>query len=69
MPDMTGIELYKKFRRMDKSVDSRVLIMTGDVLGITNKAVISQTRAPCIEKPFDPDALMMKIDEVINQNQ
>jgi PAS domain S-box-containing protein len=69
MPDMTGIELYKKFRQMDKSVGSRVLIMTGDVLGTTNRAVISKTRVPCIDKPFDPDVLMMKIDEVIHQNR
>lgn len=69
MPDMTGIELYKKFQLMDKSVGSRVLIMTGDVLGTTNRTVISETEAPCIEKPFDPDALMTKIEELIHQNQ
>jgi len=69
MPDMTGIELYKKFQQMDKSVGSRVLIMTGDVLGTTNRTVISEIRAPCIDKPFDRDALMAKIDEVIHQNR
>jgi signal transduction histidine kinase/ActR/RegA family two-component response regulator len=69
MPDMSGIELYKKFQQMDKSAGSRVLFMTGDVLGTTNRAVISQTRAHCIEKPFDPDVLMAKIDEVIHQKQ
>jgi PAS domain S-box-containing protein len=69
MPDMNGIELYKRFQQMDKSVDSRVLIMTGDVLGMTSMDVISETRVPCIEKPFDHDVLMAKIDEVINQNR
>jgi PAS domain S-box-containing protein len=69
MPDMSGIELYKKFQQMDKSAGSRVLFMTGDVLGTTNRAVISQTRAHCIEKPFDPDVLMAKIDEVIHQKR
>jgi CheY-like chemotaxis protein len=69
MPDMSGIELYKKFQQMDKSAGSRVLFMTGDVLGTTNKAVISQIRAHCIEKPFDPDVLMAKINEVIYQKR
>jgi PAS domain S-box-containing protein len=69
MPDMSGVELYKKFQQMDKSARSRVLFMTGDVLGTTNRAVITQTRAHCIEKPFDPDALVAKIDEVIHQKR
>jgi DNA-binding response OmpR family regulator len=68
MPDMSGIELYKKFQQMDKSAGNRVLIMTGDVLGTTNRAVITQIGAPCIEKPFDPDVLVAKIDEVIHRH-
>jgi PAS domain S-box-containing protein len=68
MPDMSGIELYNKFQQMDKSAGSRLLIMTGDVLGTTNRAIISQIGAPCIEKPFDPDVLVAKIDELIHRN-
>jgi signal transduction histidine kinase/CheY-like chemotaxis protein len=69
MPDIGGIELYKKFERMDKSVGDRVLIMTGDILGKPTKAFLSKTSAPYIEKPFDVDALMTKIDEIMSQNR
>jgi PAS domain S-box-containing protein len=69
MPDISGIELYKKFQRMDKSVGSRVLIMTGDTLGKPTRAFLQRTGVPYIEKPFDTDALMTKIDEIMGRNQ
>jgi CheY-like chemotaxis protein len=69
MPDISGIELYKKFQRMDKSVGSRVLIMTGDTLGKPTRVFLQRTGIPYIEKPFDTDALMTKIDEIMGRNQ
>ena len=39
------------------------------IVFLKNRTFISKTRAPCIEKPFDPDALVTKIDEIIHQNQ
>jgi DNA-binding response OmpR family regulator len=69
MPDVSGIELYKKFQRMDKSVGSRVLIMTGDTLGKPTRDFLQKTGVPYIEKPFDIDELMTKINVIMSQNQ
>jgi PAS domain S-box-containing protein len=69
MPEIGGIELYKEFERTDKSVADRVLIMTGDILGKSTRTFLSKTSAPYIEKPFDADALMTKIDEIMSQNR
>lgn len=69
MPDINGIELYKKFHRKDKSVDSRVLIMTGDIIGKPTRTFLSRTGLPYIEKPFDADTLMTRIDDILSQNQ
>jgi len=69
MPEESGIELYKKFQRMDKSVDSRLLIMTGDILGKATTTFLHRAGLPYIEKPFDTDALTTKIDEIISRNQ
>jgi len=69
MPDENGIELYKKLQGMDKSIDSRVLIMTGDILGKPTRAFLSRTRVPYIEKPFDTNALLSKLDEIMSRNQ
>ncbi|UCH51166.1 MAG: response regulator [Chloroflexota bacterium] len=66
-PNICGIELYKKFKRLDKSVDSRVLIMTGDILSKPTRTFLSRTKLPYIEKPFDTDALTVKIDEMLSQ--
>jgi PAS domain S-box-containing protein len=69
MPDVSGIELYKKFQRLDKSVGNQVLIMTGDTLGKATRDFLQKTGAPYIEKPFDAEALLSMIDGIISQNQ
>ena len=66
MPDMSGIDLYKLFRQIDKSVGGRVLVITGDILGKPTRAFLARTRVPYIEKPFDTDALMKKIAEIMS---
>ncbi len=67
MPDVSGIELYKEFHRLDRSVGNRMLIITGDILGKSTRAFLERTGVPYLEKPFDTDALMTKIDEIMNQ--
>jgi PAS domain S-box-containing protein len=69
MPDKSGIELYKKFQRIDKSVSERLLIMTGDILGKQTRAFLFRTKLPYIEKPFEPDTLVTKIDEIMSHNR
>ena len=68
MPDVSGIELYKKFHRMDKSVGDRILIMTGDILGKQTRTFLSRTRVAYIEKPFATEKLMTKIDEIMSRD-
>jgi len=67
MPEMSGIELYKKIHRIDKSVGDRVLVMTGDILGKPTRAFLSRAGVAYIVKPFDTDALMAKIDDIISE--
>jgi len=67
MPDVNGIELYKQLRQLDKSVDNRMLVMTGDILGKSTRTFLHKTGVRFIEKPFDTDALMTKIDEIMRQ--
>jgi len=69
MPDMSGIDLYRKSHRIDKTIDSRVLIMTGDILSNPTRTFLSRTGLPYIEKPFDIDLLMTKIDDILSRNQ
>jgi len=69
MPDVTGIELYKKFQKMDKSIAGRVLIMTGDTLSKPTRAFLERTELSYIEKPFDTDELMTMIDGILSRNQ
>jgi PAS domain S-box-containing protein len=69
MPDESGIELYKKFQRMDKSIGNRVLVITGDSLGKPTRTFLQKTKVPYIEKPFDADMLIAKIDRIISLNR
>ena len=69
MPDISGIELYNKFKEIDESVANRVLIMTGDTLGKPTRTFLHNTGVPYIEKPFDTVDIITKIDEIVSQNR
>jgi len=69
MPDMTGVELYKKLQKIDKTVTGRVLIMTGDTLSKLTRAFLENTELPYIEKPFDTDTLVTMIDGIMGDKQ
>jgi PAS domain S-box-containing protein len=68
MPDVSGIVLYEKFMQIDKSVNNRLLIMTGDTMGESTRTFLHRTGLPSIEKPFDTYTLMTKIDEIMGEN-
>jgi CheY-like chemotaxis protein len=65
MPDMSGIELYERIQKIDKSLVSKVVFITGDVLGINTAAFLSKTKAPHIVKPFDTEQLKKDISRIL----
>ena len=67
MPDMSGIELYKRIQKIDKSLAHKVVFITGDVLGVNTAAFLSRTKAPHIVKPFDTEQLNKDISRILTE--
>jgi PAS domain S-box-containing protein len=67
MPDMSGIELYERIQKIDKSLARKVVLITGDVLGINTAAFLSKTKAPHITKPFNVKQLKKDIRLILTE--
>lgn len=61
LPDMTGIELYQRLEKTDRSSLNKIVFITGDVMGTETIAFFSRTGAHYISKPFDIDQLLKEV--------
>jgi signal transduction histidine kinase len=57
MPEVSGMEFYEVLRREFPSVADRVVFMTGGVFTEDAREFMTHVSNPCIQKPFDPEAL------------
>jgi PAS domain S-box-containing protein len=69
MPDMDGIQLYKRLQKMAPSLAKRVMFITGDVMGPETEAFLSWTKAPYATKPFDAEQLKREIKRLLARGQ
>jgi PAS domain S-box-containing protein len=69
MPGMSGIELYKRFQKMDPILARRVVFVTGDVMGSHTLDFLAKTKSPYITKPFDGKQLSKAVNQVLNQGR
>ncbi len=67
LPGMSGIELYKRIQRIAGSLASRVIFITGDVIGTDTRGFLSRTRAHYITKPLDIEQLKREISSQLCQ--
>ena len=67
MPGMSGVELYRHFRKRAVSLARRIVFITGDVIAADTEAFLSETRAPYITKPFDAEKLKKDINRILNE--
>ena len=65
MPEMNGMELYQKLAEIDKSIQQKVIFLTGDILGEDTRDFFSRTGAPYIAKPFISSSLKKELRERI----
>jgi PAS domain S-box-containing protein len=69
MPGMSGIELYKRFQKMDPALARSVVFVTGDVMGAHTLAFLAKTKSPYITKPFDGKQLNISINRVFSEGR
>jgi len=66
MPGMDGIELYEQMKKIAPSLARRVVFITGDVMGPSTQDFLSQTKAPCVTKPFDAERLKTEVSRMLS---
>ena len=65
MPGMSGIELYRRFRKTSPTLAEGVVFITGDVMGASTMGFLNKTKVPYIVKPFDARQLKTEINRVL----
>jgi CheY-like chemotaxis protein len=65
MPGMTGMHLYGIIQDNHPKLTSRVLFITGDVLGRETQEFLKKTGAPYIEKPFHVNIFLSHVHNML----
>ncbi len=65
MPEMTGLELYVTLVREVPEQAERMVFLTGGAFSEASRASLEASRRPCVDKPFEPEALRGRIHELL----
>jgi len=65
MPGMSGVTLYKRIQKIDKSLARRVVFITGDIMGADTEKFLSETKVAHIDKPFDAEQLSTEVKRAL----
>ena len=65
MPDMSGIELYERIQKIDKSLAHKVVFITGDIMGADTEKFLYETKVAHIDKPFDVEQLSREVQRAL----
>ena len=66
MPGISGIQLYETIKQASPELASRFVFMTGGAVYPEARAFVARGERPFIEKPFDRQALMQAVDQVLS---
>jgi signal transduction histidine kinase/CheY-like chemotaxis protein len=67
MPDMTGMELHAAVARVSPGDGARVVFVTGGAFTPEARQYLETVRNPRLEKPFDPNALLSAVREMVER--
>jgi signal transduction histidine kinase/ActR/RegA family two-component response regulator len=65
MPDMSGLEVFHRLKEIAGSIATRVVFMTGDMMADETRALLEQTGAPALAKPFESKELLQALERVL----
>jgi CheY-like chemotaxis protein len=67
LPGVSGTEIYEHIQRTAKSLASRVIFVTGDVMSADTMTYVLSAGIPYITKPFDAEQLLKGIGRILSQ--
>ncbi|AKJ00988.1 Hypothetical protein AA314_02614 [Archangium gephyra] len=69
MPEMTGVELYETLVREVPGQAERMVFLTGGAFSEAARTLLETTRRPCLDKPFEPEALRARIHALLEAQE
>jgi signal transduction histidine kinase/ligand-binding sensor domain-containing protein/ActR/RegA family two-component response regulator len=69
MPEMTGMELHETLAREAPELAGRMVFITGGAFTEAARAFLDTTPLPCLEKPFEPEALRARIRALLAERK
>jgi PAS domain S-box-containing protein len=66
MPNMDGMELYRRLKLLKPALAERVILVTGDSLSPSVLAFLDESGRPRIEKPFSPADIRRLVAAALN---
>jgi PAS domain S-box-containing protein len=67
MPDVDGPGLFIRIKNAFPDLVDRIVFVTGDTLGPSNRSFLDQTGLPHLEKPIAPDELRQVIQDILKE--
>ncbi len=67
MPDLDGPGLFRALEQRRSSLAGRILFVTGDTLSPGPTQFLRESRAPFLEKPFDPADVRRQVSEMLKR--
>jgi DNA-binding NtrC family response regulator len=68
MPGISGMAVYKQIILRQPEIASRIVITTGDSLGIDVKSFVGEHRLEILKKPFDQVTVKKTVDHILQAN-
>ena len=66
MPGISGMQLYKRIKKIDKTLARKVIFITGDVMGADTRKFLTETKIAHIEKPFEAERLTTEVKRALS---
>ena len=67
MPGMDGLELFKKARKFDQNISGIIMTAYGSISSAVES--IKQGISDYLEKPFEPESLLLVVDKALRERQ
>lgn len=67
--DVDGGGVYKWLKKNRPELSKRIVFVTGDIANEDTAAILKETGAPCVEKPFRVQDLLTTVEKTIGKAQ
>jgi DNA-binding response OmpR family regulator len=61
MPDVSGTQIFQRWRREQPALAERVIFITGDIVSVDLQEFLRSTGRPFLAKPFELEDVLARL--------